>query len=212
MNFSISVLQCISRTIEMIKDAWGPKRTHSFPKNQMLLKSPLNEYARGGRYASYVVKNLTSVPFSFHVYQGAANVDMSDISEEKDRNYVKPGCCVPVFMNETPEEQPFPLKPAHSSDSLNEKQSDGVAHHFIAFQFDGMSMPTAPISMDLVRQTYFEADFSKTNGSDAEKIETYSGSGYVVPVVFDVSVQRSIKLIQLYSTVCIELYSYKFNF
>lgn len=49
--------------------------------------------------------------------------------------------------------------------------------------------------MDLVGLTYFEVNFSNDNkGADAN-------SGFLVPVVFDVSVQQYSKLIQLYSTV-----------
>ena len=52
--------------------------------------------------------------------------------------------------------------------------------------------------------TCFEVDFSKAHNDGTEDNGTYTSSVFVVPVVFDVSVQRYCKLIKLYSTVSTE--------
>ena len=88
-----------------------------------------------------------------------------------------------------------------SSDRLSEQKS-GVAHHYISIQLDGTSVPSAPISIDRVGLTYFEVDFYKAYNENGRDNSTHTKSGFEVPVVFDVSVQRYSKFIRPYSTVC----------
>lgn len=215
--FIIISSKALVRVIEMIKDAWGLIGLNDLPENTRFANRQIGEYECIGRYAPYILQNLTSVPLIFHVYQDADKADDPDVSAMNDGKFVQPGHFVPIYINETPEEQMHRFRPVHSSDQLNEKQSHGVAHHFITIQLDGTSVPSDPLSMDLVGLTYFEVDFSKvsnktevdTVGSSSkyskmieENHERDANSGFVVPVVFDVSVQRYSKLVRLYSTVC----------
>jgi len=183
------------------------------------------EDAAIGRYAPYILQNLTSLPLSYCIFQGSGNSVKLDAKEAKGWSLLQSGSSVPIYSNETPEEQLLRFRPTGSSGQLNEKQSSGVAHHFISIKLDGTSVPSVPISMDLVGFSYFEVDFSKaSNKLELEKtvdipryanleedIKTNVGEGFIVPVVFDVSVQRFSKLIRLYSTVCEKLLVYFFK-
>ncbi|XVF82463.1 hypothetical protein PTKIN_Ptkin16aG0050400 [Pterospermum kingtungense] len=198
----------VLRTTEMIKDAWGFVE-QDLSEKKKFINPRLTENISGGRYAPYILQNLTSSPLVYRVYQGLADPDQFDVSKEKDGKIVQAGASVPIYLSNTPVEQLFHYRPTHSSDNLSERQANGVAHHLMTIQFEGMFVPSAPLSMDLVGLTYFEVDFSnssqysvnmKENGaSDAKN----ANNGFVVPVVFDVSMQRYSKLIRLYSTVII---------
>ncbi|KAE8077724.1 hypothetical protein FH972_016258 [Carpinus fangiana] len=201
LNFTESVIECLSRTIEMIKDAWDLMEPYDHPESQKFLNSPFTKYMSDGRYAPYILQNLTSVPLIYYVYRGLGTPDEFDVSEVRDGNRVQPGSSLPIYINETPEEQLFHCRPAHSSDRLHEQKPNAFTHHFITVQLEGTSVPSAPISMDRVGLTYFEIDFSKAFNDDTEENGTYTRSGFLVPVVLDVSVQRYCKLIRLYSTV-----------
>ncbi|CAI0559649.1 unnamed protein product [Linum tenue] len=204
LNLTESLVECACMTAEMVKDAWNllqPDEGRRFSGPQ----PTSNVYE--GRYAPYLLENLTSLPLIYHVSQGFGISNVSDASVMKDGISVGPGACIPIYVNETPEEQLFRYRPAQSSDRLSDKESTGVLHHFMRVQLDGTSQPSSPVSMDLVGQTYFEVDFSKTsNKIDSERTTDDSGRanakhGFVLPVVFDVSVKRYSKLIRLYSTV-----------
>ncbi|KAG4203337.1 hypothetical protein ERO13_A05G394600v2 [Gossypium hirsutum] len=204
-NFTEPLIETVLRTIEMVKDAWGFLE-HDSSEKQRFLDPQLTENMSGGRYAPYILQNLTSSPLEYHVYQGLASSDQFDASKEKDGKIVQAGASVPIYLNDIPEEQLYHYRPSHSSDNLSERQSNGVAHHLMTIQLDGMSVPSAPVSMDLVGLTYFEVDFSNNsqyNVNLKENGATDGKNGFVVPVVFDVSVQRYSKLIRLYSTVII---------
>ncbi|KAK6918056.1 Vacuolar protein sorting-associated protein 13, DH-like domain [Dillenia turbinata] len=215
LNLSESLIEAVFRAVEMISAAWGFMGPESLPHGFACMNHQNNKIVVG-RYAPYVLQNLTSLPLAFRVYQGMVNDNEVDISKRNDENILQPGSSMPIYINETPEEQFSRYRPANSSDRLNEKQSSGVAQHYITIQFDGTSTPSTPISMDLVGLTYFEVDFSKATNKvdtnvdeDASKCykitEGENGIGaaaaFVVPVVFDVSVQRYSKLVRLYSTV-----------
>ncbi|OVA10906.1 Vacuolar protein sorting-associated protein 13 domain [Macleaya cordata] len=216
LNFTEPLIEVIFRGNEMIKDAWGQVGTKDLPESHRFWGSQTTDNAYTRRYAPYILQNETSLPLLFQVYRGHVNAEDLDILPMKEGNIVQPGSSVPIYIDETPEEQMFRYKPAQSSDRLNEKKSNWVAHHMISVQLDGTSGPSVPISMDLVGLSYFEVDFSKASGvieaertGDGskfgrrieEKSRTNPNSGFVVPVVFDVSVQRYSKLIRLYSTV-----------
>ncbi|TXG57716.1 hypothetical protein EZV62_015545 [Acer yangbiense] len=216
LNLTESLVECILRTIEMIKDAWGLVGPDDCPGNQISVNPQLTENIRGGRYAPYVLQNLTALPLTFSVCQGILNSNEFDVSGTKDGKPMQPGASIPIYLNETPYEQLFRYRSAYSSDRLSEKQSNAVAHHFMTVQLDGTSVPSIPISMDLVGLTYFEVDFSnaskkieseetgeasKYNMNIEENVNDNTNNGFLVPVVFDVSVQGYSKLIRLYSTV-----------
>ncbi|CAN1217850.1 Intermembrane lipid transfer protein vps13A [Linum perenne] len=211
LNITESLIECVCMTAEMLKDAWQSDAVSEgcrFPGPQ----PTSNMYE--GRYAPYLLENLTSLPLIYYVFQGLGINDVSDASMMKDGKSVQPGACIPIYVNETPEEQLFRYRPAQSSDRLSDRQSSGVVHHFMCVQLDGTSQPSVPISMDLVGLTYFEVDFSKTTSKiESERIMDAPNSkfddnarasakhGFVLPVVFDVSVKRYSKMIRLYSTV-----------
>lgn len=215
LNCTESLIECFFRTLEMVNDAWHLGPNDPF-ENQRSSSSQLSENVHEGSYAPYVLQNLTSLPLGYHVFKGLVNADEFDFSEMKDAKSIQPGSSVPIYLNETLEEQLFRCGPAQSSDRLSEKQSNGAVHHFMSIQLDGMFLPSPPISMDLVGLTYFEVDFTKVlKRTEMEKTRNVSkydmdleenarfntDGGFVVPVVFDVSVQRYTKLIRLYSTV-----------
>ncbi|THG06671.1 hypothetical protein TEA_005294 [Camellia sinensis var. sinensis] len=218
LNVTESLIEAIFRATEMIKDACGVTERKVVSESQRLLNSQIFENIYTGRYAPYILQNLTSLPLVFHVCRGPICADDRGISVLEDGTFVHPGSSIPVYINDddTPEEQLLRYRPAHSSDRLSDKQLSGVAHNYIVIQFDGTSMPSTPISMDLVGLSYFEVDFSKSsnkievdNNGDASKgnkhiddaNRTDSKVGFVIPVVCDVSVQRYCKLLRLYSTV-----------
>ncbi|XWS30007.1 hypothetical protein CRYUN_Cryun24cG0081100 [Craigia yunnanensis] len=204
-NFTEPLIETVLRTTEMVKDAWGFVE-QDLSEKQRFLNPQLTENISRGRYAPYILQNLTSLPLVYRVYQGLDDSDQFDISKEKDGKIVQAGASVPIYLNNTPVEQLFHYRPSHSSDNLSERQSNGVAHHLMTIQLDGMSVPSAPVSMDLVGLTYFEIDFSNTSRYNVNMKENGAAdakNGFVVPVVFDVSMQRYSKLIRLYSTVII---------
>ncbi|XP_048139080.1 uncharacterized protein LOC115752507 isoform X2 [Rhodamnia argentea] len=217
LNITESFLESVCRALEMIKDAWSEKKLTDLSETRTFLNSPYMEDASIGKHAPYILQNLTSLPLSYCIFQGSGNSVELDAKEVKGWSLVQSGCSVPIYSNETPEEQLLRFRPTRSSGQLNEKQSSGVAHHFISIKLDGTSVPSVPISMDLVGLSYFEVDFSKaSNKLELEKtadiprytnleegIKTNAGEGFIVPVVFDVSVQRFNKLIRLYSTVIV---------
>lgn len=199
----------------MIKDAWDLTGKDDTSHSQFSLNSPHAENIVAGKHAPYVLQNLTSLPLEYHVYEGPFDSVEFHISKFKERRYVQPGCSAPIYISESAEKQFFRHRSFHSLEKLDEQHTYGVGHHFISIQLDGTSVPSIPISMDLVGQTYFEVDFSKASNEelnmsdnmskDADNVEKYRkhmSGGFMVPVVFDVSVQRYGKLIQLYSTVC----------
>lgn len=198
----------------MIADAWGfpgltgPSASHSF------LNSQTRENIYNGRYAPYRIQNLTSLPLAFHVIEGPVSTHDVNLSALEGEIVVQPGSSIPIYIDETPEEQLFRHRPAHSSERLSDKQFMYTAHRYVIIRLEGTSIPSTPISMDLVGLSCFLVDFSKStkslkgdtpdglNTNFVGKKKTELESGYVVPVVVDVSVQRYTKLIRLYSTVC----------
>lgn len=90
------------------------------------------------------------------------------------------------------------------------------SYHFIIVQLEGTPFPSTPTSMDLVGIRYFEVDFSKSSRkfdidttknvpnssiNDGRNGRIEEKSGFIVPVVIDVSIQSYTKMVRLYSTV-----------
>ncbi|XP_043712275.1 uncharacterized protein LOC122661037 [Telopea speciosissima] len=215
LNLTEPLIEVICRVKEMMKDACNQVGLNDLPERQTFLECQTSDSEYTRRYAPYILQNETSLPLSFQLYSGSVNGDDSDILAVKDGNFVPPDSSVPIYIDKTPEEQIFCFRPGNSSDRLSEKKSNGVLHHKISIQLDGTSRPSPPISMDIVGLSYFEVDFSqasdkrvdknevalKYNRKIVEKSRTDAGDRFVVPVVFDVSVQRYSKLVRLYSTV-----------
>ncbi|KAL0336665.1 UNVERIFIED_CONTAM: hypothetical protein Sradi_4878400 [Sesamum radiatum] len=213
LNLNESIIEVVLRAIEMIKDAWSLMEISESPD---FSNSPLTKSPETRRYAPYMLQNLTSLPLVFCVCQRQLGADDLDVSPSK--GVLQPGSSALVYINESPEELLFRYRPVQSSDRLNDKQLLEAAHRYVTFQLEGTSVPSAPISMDLVGRRYFEVDFSKSSHvsevySDANsvkrnrKVDGDGGGeairGFAIPVVVDVSVQRFTKLMRLFSTVLV---------
>lgn len=200
----------------MIKDAWDLMERNVLSENSRLAGTGTNENSLTSRYSPYTLENLTSLPLVFYISKGSKNADGFNVSSLKDGKYVQPGSSYPVYINNTAEEQIFRFSTSHSSDNLGERQLADAQHHYIIVQLEGTSTLSAPISIDLVGVSSFEVDFSNSStnmgvdsGRDISKgfkesegsKRSYTSTGYVVPVIIDVSVQRYTKLVRLYSTV-----------
>ncbi|KAL6541687.1 hypothetical protein OROGR_011173 [Orobanche gracilis] len=203
LNLNESIIEVVSRTIEMIRDAWSLLGMAEI-SNSQIAKVPETR-----RYAPYMLQNLTALPLVFCVCQQGDDFDVSP-----SKGILQPGSSTLVHINESPEEQLFRYRPVQSSDRLNDNHSLEAAHRYVTFQLEGTSVPSSPISMDLVGRRYFDIEFSQSShisevqnvASSMERNEKFEGDavkGFAIPVVIDVSVQRSTKLIQLYSTVVI---------
>lgn len=210
----------------MIADACGLMEFTCLSKSPRNSQIEISDTLYNGRYAPYILQNLTSLALAFHVCEGPVSKDELHLSALKDEIIVKPGSSIPIYIDETPEEQLLRYRPSHSSEKLSDKQFMDTAHRYIIIRLEGTSIPSVPISMDLVGLSCFEMDFSNPsrslevdNGGDdlktnfIGKTKAELDSGFVVPVVVDVSVQRYTKLIRLYSTVfphfkcaCIDVY------
>ncbi|KAI4303707.1 hypothetical protein MLD38_039306 [Melastoma candidum] len=214
LNITESVLELSFRAVEMIKDACGVSKQSDLAGSRKFLRPSYIENTSTERFAPYILQNLTSLPLHYCTFKGCSSYDEILLKEQKGWSLVKPGSSVEIYGDETPEEHLLRYRPAHSCDRLNKMQSSRVSHNFIIIQFDGISAPSVPMSIDLVGVCYFEVDFSKPSALGLAKTEysqshtnalaadiTRTGSGFVVPVVFDVSIQRFSKLIRLYSTV-----------
>ncbi|KAK4267115.1 hypothetical protein QN277_023943 [Acacia crassicarpa] len=202
INISESLIECISRITEMVMDSWHLMGSKDSLESNKMMRIPSAEYVHARKCAApYVLQNLTSAPLFCHVYSSPVNPDQLDVLDEKNRICVEPGSAIPIYMDENTEQQLARYKPSCSSDSLNEQRSSGFFHHYIMIQLDGTSMPSAPMSMDLVGLTCFEVNFSKVCNENDKDSQTDTASSFVVPVVFDVSVLHYSKLIRIYSTV-----------
>ncbi|GMG99180.1 hypothetical protein Nepgr_001020 [Nepenthes gracilis] len=195
LNFTEPFIEMVFRTIKIMKDALDVMQMNDVSKTQRLQEYQRFENLCAIKSAPYVIHNMTSLSFVFHVYQGLIAGENFDVSASKHENIVPSGSSVPIYVGETLEEQVFNYRPTNSSDGLNKQLSNGMGHHFMTIQFEGTSEPSEPISMDLVGLTYFEVGFSKYNH------QADANTGFRVPVVFDVSVELYSKLIRLYSTV-----------
>ncbi|KAH6809791.1 hypothetical protein C2S51_027574 [Perilla frutescens var. frutescens] len=211
LNLNESIIEVVSRAIGMVKDAWNLIEKTESPDlpNSLITKSAVTR-----RYAPYMLQNLTTLPL-LYVCQRKLGADDLDVSPSK--GVLQPGSSTLIYINESPEELLFRYRPVQSSDRLNDKQLLEAAHRYVTFQLEGTSVPSVPISMDLVGRCYFEVQFLKSSHvpefhSDANYIRNRIGEGnggadairgFAFPVVIDVSVQRFTKLMHLYSTVVI---------
>ncbi|XP_024632124.1 uncharacterized protein [Medicago truncatula] len=200
INITESLVECVSRTAEMLDDALGLMGLKDHEGNK-LLHPPCSEYIFARKcVAPYVIQNLTSAPLLYHVYHGHINPnDIYDL-DINHAKCVQPGSASTIYMDENADQLSH-YRPYHSSDSLNEQRSSGLAHRYIMVQLEGTSMPSNPISMDLVGLTCFDANFSKSYNENGNDGRMNTAPTFVVPVVLDVSALRYSKLIRVYSTV-----------
>ncbi|VFQ83984.1 unnamed protein product [Cuscuta campestris] len=215
LNITESFIEVISRTVEVIKDAWGTIEMSTSSESLSLNDYRLSANLHGRRHAPYVLQNLTSLPIFFDVHTGENVSNTLGLSLTKSGKVLQPGFSVPIDVEDTPDKL-IHYNYVQCPDRLRERQSSSAAHHLISFQLEGTSMPSGPFSMDLVGMRCFEVDFSKTSSGtgsitngDALKICTTvegevcteSKDGFIVPVVIDVSIRPYTKIVRLYSTV-----------
>lgn len=201
----------------MIMDVRCPREVNAHSNNTKLFDLQKSENLGNGRYAPYILQNLTSLPLVFHVFEGEPSPDDLNVMLSTSGIVLQPGSSVPIYVDKNAEKQFIRCRHAQSSDRLCSKQIVDAVHHFIILQLEGTSRSSPPISMDLVGLRYFEVDFSKPstksiigNSSDVSKgckhveadCKTDDKNGFMIPVVIDVSVQHYTKLLRLYSKVC----------
>lgn len=199
----------------MMKHVWELPEITARSTSPRLFTSHIKDNLDTRRYAPYILQNLTSLPLVFHVSEGERDEYEKNALPSKGGYVLQAGSSVPIYVDETPKKQLFHDRPVQSSDCG--RQIVEATHYFIIVQLEGSSLPSPPISMDLVGLRYFEADFSKPNTKSeivdsgdfsigCKKVQgdarTETKSGFVIPVVVDVSVHRYTKLLRLYSTVC----------
>ncbi|XP_019058238.1 PREDICTED: uncharacterized protein LOC104814962 [Tarenaya hassleriana] len=201
VNLTESLFECIFRTIEMAENAWGLMGSDGIPDSQGLSMTYCMRNSYGERYAPYVFQNLTSLPLLYQVFQ-AHNSDVLDMSSPVLQSSVQPGASVPINLDDSNKQ----LFYHGDRRCFSRKPSSGVTHHYMRVQLDGTFVASPPCSIDRIGLSYFEVDFSKTSNDNANVEETSKaglGNGFVVPVVFEVSLQRQSKFIRVYSTVII---------
>ncbi|KAG9455236.1 hypothetical protein H6P81_008140 [Aristolochia fimbriata] len=215
LNITEPLIETLFRGNEIIQDSLHQIGLHHHFEDGATLVSHAIDSMHARRYAPYMLKNDTSVPLLFWVSSSSGCEDDIDTVAMNKGSLVQPGSSVPIYINQSPKEL-LHHRPTHSTEKLNEKKLTGVSHHMISVQLDGTSGPSQPMSMDLVGLRYFEVDFSQPTDilevdmvrdsvENKRKIEERSkaglSGGFVVPVVFEVSIQQHSKLIRLYSTV-----------
>jgi hypothetical protein len=200
LNLTESLFECIFRIIEML-NILELMETDAIPDNKGLSVYCTNS-TRTERYSPYVLQNLTSLPLGYQVFQGHDS-DVLNISAPVAQNFVQPGCSVPIYIDNS-DTLLIPDR-RRSQFGCSSSESGDAIHHYMKVQLDGTSFASPPHSMDRIGLSYFEVDFSKTSNS-SDNVEKASKSGYgssfVVPVVYEVSLQQQSKLIRVYSTVC----------
>jgi len=201
LNLTESLFECIFRIIEML-NILELMETDAIPDNKGLSVYCTNS-TRTERYSPYVLQNLTSLPLGYQVFQGHDS-DVLNISAPVAQNFVQPGCSVPIYIDNS-DTLLIPDR-RRSQFGCSSSESGDAIHHYMKVQLDGTSFASPPHSMDRIGLSYFEVDFSKTSNS-SDNVEKASKSGYgssfVVPVVYEVSLQQQSKLIRVYSTVII---------
>ncbi|KAI0504558.1 hypothetical protein KFK09_015510 [Dendrobium nobile] len=216
LNITEPLIEALFRLQKMISDALNQSvEVHESLGN---IGNPPNDKIHIRRYAPYILCNDTSLPLTFHVSRGLVNAQDIQSLANRDLSVVQPGFSIPIYVEETIDEQFFRRRPAHSSELLIEKKLNAASHHMISIHFDGTSCPSKPLSMDLVGLSCFEVNFSNNKQSRIVDIgrddnpSKYSlaterqtdddhRKGLVVPVVFEVSMLQYSKMIRLYSTV-----------
>lgn len=202
----------------MVTDAFKNDDAYGFQDPHGILGLQTTEEIHSRRYAPYILYNDTSLPLTYHVHCGSADMDDMYNYHMNNENVVQPGFSVPIFVEETLDEHFFQSRISNSSDRLLDKKMSVISHHMISIYFEGTSGPSKPMSMDLVGLSFFEVNFSQSkhsvlvdvdkDGNNCKTGEHYKSEqheGLFVPVVFEVSMHHYSKIIRLYSTVLISI-------
>ncbi|CAN8265066.1 unnamed protein product [Cochlearia groenlandica] len=200
LNLTESLFECIFRIIEMLNTS-KLMETDDVCSDKGL--PYCTESTNAERYSPYVLQNLTSLPLGYQVFRGH-NSHVLNTSAPVAQNVVEPGSSVPIDLDKS-DTLLIPDRHRRHFGCFSSESGDAT-HHYMKVQLDGTSFASPPHSMDRIGLSYFEVDFSKTSNASnnvekASKSDT--GSSYVVPVVYEVSLQQQSKLIRVYSTVII---------
>ncbi|CAA7023283.1 unnamed protein product [Microthlaspi erraticum] len=201
VNLTEPLFECIFRIIEMASTL-ELMETGVVPEDKGL-PSYCTRSTSTEQYSPYVLQNLTSLPLGYQVFQGHDS-DVLNMLAPLAQNFVQPGSSVPINLDNSGALL-IPDKRRSHFGCLS-SESDDATHHYMKIQLDGTAVASPPHSMDRIGLSYFEVDFSKTSKSrnDVEEAsKSGSGSSFVVPVVYEVSLQQQSKLIRVYSTVII---------
>ncbi|XP_074563233.1 LOW QUALITY PROTEIN: uncharacterized protein LOC141819877 [Curcuma longa] len=214
LNITEPLIEAIFRLNHVVTDAFKNDDAYGFQDPHGILGLQTTEEIHSRRYAPYILYNDTSLPLTYHVHCGSADMDDVYNYHMNNENVVQPGVSVPIFVEETLDEHFFQYRPSNSSDRLLDKKMSVISHHMISIYFEGTSGPSEPMSMDLVGLSFFEVNFSKSkhsvlvdidkDGNNCKTGEQYKSDqheGLFVPVVFEVSMHHYSKIIRLYSTV-----------
>ncbi|KFK27746.1 hypothetical protein AALP_AA8G423700 [Arabis alpina] len=201
VNLTESLFECIFRIIEM-SNTLELMETDAVHDDK-----GLSVYCTGStdteRYSPYVLQNLTSLPLGYQVFQGHDS-DVLNMSAPVAQNIVQPGSSVPIYLDNS-DALLIPNRRRSHFGCFSSESGDAI-HYYMKVQLDGTSFASPPHSMDRIGLSYFEVDFSKKSisSNNVEKAsKSGSGSSFVVPVVYEVSLQQQSKLIRVYSTVII---------
>lgn len=223
VNVTESLIQAISRAVEMFSDSWK-ERSGDDASADFKIRDPQSaESSSTRRYAPYWLQNDTGVPLSYWLCGASRNKENDDDGKTSsfgsarsswgslNGEVVQPGCSVPLYVEEGPDEVFVRRRAGQSADGYNARKIFNMLllHRMICVQLEGTSRPSVPMSIDLVGSVSFEAVFSDDSGDGGsrpskgsfQEIESERGGSFSAPVIFEVTVQRYSKLVRLCSMV-----------
>ncbi|CAM6098991.1 unnamed protein product [Calypogeia fissa] len=220
VNVTDSLIQAISRAVEMFGDSWKERNGD----DDFKIRDPQSaESSSMRRYAPYWLQNDTGVPLSYWLCGASRSKENDDDAKTSSfgsarsswgslsGDVVQPGCSVPLYVEEGPDEAFVRRRAGKSSDGYNARKIFNMLllHRMICVQLEGTSRPSVPLSIDLVGSVSFEAIFSDDSGDGGsrpnkgsfQEIESERGGSFSAPVIFEVTVQRYSKLVRVCSMV-----------
>lgn len=212
INITKALLQVTSRVLDMLCEVSNNR--NNFGSDCSNVHNTVGE-AIPILYAPYWLQNDTGVSANYWLVAGPR---LEDGFGGSNHNVVHPGCSIPIYIKESPEQVFRKGRVNSSSARLVDKRPFGGQHRLICVQLEGTSKASSPMSIDLVGTQFFNVIFSQTSmasddmknrqerqvleGKTTDNDELDAGPNAIcMPVVFEVSVQRYSKLIRIYSTV-----------
>lgn len=205
----------------MFRDSWK-QRSDDDASAEFKFRDPQSaESSSTRRYAPYWLQNDTGVPLSYWFCGPSRNKekngDASSFGSARSswgsliHEIVQPGCSVPLYVEEGPDEIFVRRRAGKSADGYNGRKMLNMLllHRMICVQLEGTSRPSVPLSIDLVGSVSFEAVFSDDSGDGGaragkrsfQEIDSERGGSFSAPVIFEVTVQRYSKLVRVCSMV-----------
>lgn len=221
LSLKLTGIQAISRAVEMFSDSWNSRSGEDASADFKFRSPKCAESSSMGRYAPYWLQNDTGVPLSYWLCGASRNRENGDDASSFGSTrsswgslggeVVQPGCSVPLYVEEGPDEVLVRRRAGQSADGYNARKIFNMLllHRMICVQLEGTSRPSVPMSIDLVGSVSFEAVFSDDSGDGGsrpsnasfQEIESEKGGSFLAPVIFEVTVQRYSKLVRLCSMV-----------